>query len=104
MDLVTRAKKITVPPGTEWPVIEGESATTGELLTGYALPLAAIGAVAGFVGMSLVGTTLPFVGTYRAPLVSGIVAAAFGLGMALVMCFLLSLIIDALAPTFNGQK
>jgi hypothetical protein len=35
---------------------------------------------------------------------SAIVAAVFGLGMALVMCFLLSLIIDALAPTFNGQK
>ncbi len=104
MDLVTRAKNITLTPGSEWPVIEGESATTGDLLTGYALPLAAIGAVAGFIGTSLVGTTLPFVGTYRAPLVSGIVAAAFGLGMALVMCFLLSLIIDALAPTFNGQK
>ena len=104
MDLVTRAKNITVTPGTEWPVIEGESTTTGELLTGYALPLAAIGAVAGFIGTSIVGSTLPFVGTYRVPFVSGIVAAVFGLGMALVMCFLLSLIIDALAPTFNGQK
>jgi len=95
---------ITLTPATEWPVIEAESATTGELLTGYALPLAAIGAVAAFIGSSLVGTTVPFVGTYRAPFVSGIVAAVFGLGMALVMCFLLSLIIDALAPTFNGQK
>ena len=104
MDLVTRAKNITLTPGTEWPVIEGESATTGGLLSGYALPLAAIGAVAGFIGTSLVGTTLPFVGTYRAPFLSGIVAAVFGLGMALVMCFVLSLIIDALAPTFNGQK
>jgi len=104
MDLVTRAKNITVTPATEWPVIDGESATTGELLTGYALPLAAIGAVAAFIGSSLVGTTLPFVGTYRAPFVSSLVAAVFGLGMALVMCFLLSLIIDALAPTFNGQK
>jgi hypothetical protein len=104
MDLVTRAKNITLTPGTEWPVIEGEPATTGELLTGYALPLAAIGAVAGFIGTSIVGSTLPFVGTYRVPFMSGIVAAVFGLGMALVMCFLLSLIIDALAPTFNGQK
>jgi hypothetical protein len=104
MDLVTRAKNITLTPGTEWPVIEGESATTGALLTGYALPLAAIGAVAGFIGTSIVGSTLPFVGTYRVPFMSGIVAAVFGLGMALVMCFLLSLIIDALAPTFNGQK
>jgi hypothetical protein len=100
MDLVTRAKNITLTPGTEWPVIEGESATTVELLTGYALPLAAIGAVAGFIGSSLIG--LPFLG--RTPFISGIVAAVFGLVMTLVSCFVLSLIIDALAPTFNGQK
>lgn len=100
MDLVTRAKNITVAPATEWPVIEGETTTTGELLTGYALPLAAIGAVAGFIGSTLIG--VPFLG--RTPFMSGIVAAVFGLVMALVSCFVLSLIIDALAPTFNGQK
>ena len=104
MDLVTRAKNITLTPATEWPVIEGETTTTGELLTGYALPLAAIGVVAGFIGSSILGSTLPFVGTYRMPFMSGILAAVIGLVMALVSCFVLSLIIDALAPTFNGQK
>ena len=101
MDLVTRAKNITLTPDSEWRVIEGEAATTGELLTGYALPLAAIGAVAAFVGSSLLSAILPFAGT---SFLTGLIAAVFGLGMALVMCFLLSLIIDALAPTFGGQK
>ena len=42
MDLVTRAKNICLSPATEWAVIEAEHTTTGELLGGYAAPLAAI--------------------------------------------------------------
>ncbi len=45
MDLVQRAKNIVLTPNTEWGVIETEPATTGGLITGYAVPLAAIGAV-----------------------------------------------------------
>ena len=104
MDLVTRAKNICLSPATEWAVIENEPATPGGLLIGYALPLAAIGAIAGFIGYSIIGATVPFVGTYRVGFVSGIVNAVFQVGMALVMCFVLGLIIDALAPTFGGQK
>ncbi len=50
MSIVDRAKNICLTPNTEWPVIAGESAQTGALITGYVLPLAAIGAVAGFIG------------------------------------------------------
>src|SRR3982750_941455 len=104
MDLVSRAKNICVSPASEWAVIENEPATTGDLLTGYALPLAAIGAIAGFIGTTMVGISLPFVGTYRVPFTTGLANAIYSLVTALVACFLLSLIIDALAPTFNGQK
>ena len=104
MDLVTRAKNICLSPATEWAVIEGEQATTGELLGGYAAPLAAIGAVAGFIGQTIIGVSLPFAGTYRYPFGTALVAAVLGFVMALVSCFVLGLIIDALAPTFNGQK
>lgn len=104
MDLVTRAKNICVSPVTEWGVIENEPATTGELLGGYAAPLAAIGAIAGFIGQTMIGVTLPFVGTYRYPFGTALVGAVFSFVGALVACFVLGLIIDALAPTFNGQK
>jgi hypothetical protein len=104
MDLVTRAKNICLSPATEWAVIENESTTTGELLGGYAAPLAAIGAVAAFIGQTIIGVSVPFVGTYRYPFGSALVGAVFGFVGALVACFLLGLIIDALAPTFNGQK
>lgn len=104
MDIVQRAKNICLTPKTEWPVIAAEPADTGALLGGYAAPLAAIGAVAGFIGGAIVGTTLPFIGHYRTPIVSALVAAVLMFGLALVGVFVLSLIIDALAPTFGGQK
>jgi hypothetical protein len=104
MDLTTRAKNILVTPNTEWPVIEQEQTSTGHLLTGYVMPLAAIGAIAGFIGGSIVGTTIPFVGTYRAPILAGLTSAVFVFVMAIVGVLILAFIINALAPTFGGQK
>ncbi|MEO6236206.1 MAG: Yip1 family protein [Vicinamibacterales bacterium] len=104
MDIVTRAKNICLSPLTEWPIIAAEPATPGGLLIGYAAPLAAIGAVAGFIGGVVIGHTLPFVGHYRVPLVSGLITAIVTFGMALVGVFVLSLVINALAPTFGGEK
>ncbi len=104
MDAVTRAKNICLTPKTEWPVIAEEQTPTATLITGYVAPLAAIGAVAGLIGGSIVGVTLPFAGTYRVPIVSGIVTAIFTFVMAIVGVFILSFVISALAPTFDGQK
>jgi len=104
MDIIQRAKNICLTPKTEWPVIAAEPADTGALLGGYAAPLAAIPAAAGVIGSAIIGVSLPFVGHYRAPFMSALVGAVLSLGMALVGVFVLSLIIDALAPTFNGEK
>ena len=48
--------------------------------------------------------SLPFVGTYRVPIVTGLAAAVFAFVMAIVGVFILALIINALAPTFGAQK
>jgi hypothetical protein len=105
MSIVDRVRNICLSPATEWPVIAGEETTTGALLSGYAAPLAAIGAVAGFIGGSVIGRSVPFTGTtFRVPFFAGIGMAIFAFVMALVAVFVLSLIIDFLAPTFGGQK
>src|SRR5882724_1551733 len=98
--LVDRAKNICLTPNTEWPVIAAEATTAGTLVTGYVVPLAAIGAIAGFIGGTLIGQTLPMVGTYRVPFFSGLVVAVFTFCMAIVGVFVLSFIINALAPNF----
>jgi Yip1 domain len=102
--ITDRVKNICLTPTTEWPVIAVEPTSTGDLITGYVAPLAAIGAAAGFIGGSLIGRSLPFIGTFRTPLVWGLGAAVFTFIMAIVGVFILGLIIDALAPTFGGEK
>jgi hypothetical protein len=104
MNLVDRARNLCLTPRTEWSVIAGESATPAGLLGGYVGPLALIGSTAGLVGGTLVGTTLPFVGTYRVPILSGISMAIFTFVMTLVGVFALSWVIDLLAPSFGAQK
>ena len=105
MGMIDRVKNILLTPKTEWPVIENEPSTSQGLLLNYAAPLAAIGAVAGFVSGSLIGTTVPFVGiTVRTPIIMGVVGAIVALVLGLAMVFVLSLIIDALAPSFGAEK
>jgi hypothetical protein len=104
MAIIERIKGICLKPRTEWDAIAEEDTTTVALLKGYAAPLAAIPVIAGFIGGSLIGRSLPFVGSYRVPMVSGLVMAIFMFIMALVGIFVLSLIINYLAPSFGAQK
>src|SRR5450759_243143 len=104
MGLVERAKNICLTPKTEWPVIAAETTATGSLIAGYVLPLAAIGAISAFIGGSLIGHSLPFMGTYRTPMVAGLGIAVFTFVMAIVGVFIISLIINLLAPSFGGEK
>ena len=104
VDIKTRVTNILLTPKTEWPAIEAETTPTGTLVTGYVIPLAAIGAVAGFIGGSLVGTTVPFLGTYRVPVMTGLAGAVLAFVFAVLGVFILAFIINALAPTFGAQK
>jgi hypothetical protein len=104
MTLIERAKNICLTPQTEWSVVAGEDTAPGTLVTGYVLPLAGAAALAGFIGGSLVGQSLPFVGRFRVPFLSGISFAVIAVVMAVAGCFLMSWLINALAPTFGAQK
>jgi hypothetical protein len=104
MRLVDRARNIILAPKTEWAVVAGEATPDSQLIMGYVLPLAAIAAVASFIGLCLVGVSVPFAGTMRFGIVWGLVGAIFKLVMAVVMVYVMAFIIDALAPTFGAQK
>lgn len=104
MALMERAKNILLQPKQEWPVIDTEQASIGGLYTGYIIPLAAIGPIAMIIGWSLFGMRLPFVGSMKIPISYGIRTALITFVLGLVGVFVLALIIDALAPTFGGQK
>jgi hypothetical protein len=104
MNLVDRVKRILLSPGTEWQVIEAEPTTPAQLYTGYIVPLAAIGPIAQLIGYSVFGITVPLVGTYRVPIGSAISSALVTYVLSLAATYVLALIIDGLAPTFNGQR
>ena len=104
MTIIDRVKNICLAPKTEWPVIAGEPTSSVGLITGYVAPLAAIGAVAGFIGGSLIGRSLPFAGTVRAPLAAGLVGAVIAFVGAIIGVFIVSFIINALASNFGAEK
>ena len=104
MDLVERAKRILLQPGQEWQAINTEAVTTADLYRSYIVPLAAIGPVASIIGMSVVGVSVPFFGTYRVPFATALGHAVVSYVLTLVGVYVLALIINALAPTFAGRE
>ena len=99
MSLVARVKGILLDPKAEWPVIEREQTDTATLLKGYVAILAAIPAVCGFIGTSIIG-----VHGIRTPLLFGIISAVGGYILTFVGVFIVAFVIDALAEKFGGQK
>jgi hypothetical protein len=102
--LVERVKAIMRGPAKEWPVIADEPATAMEIYTGYVAPLAAIGAIALFIGQVTIGSPVPLIGVVRAGIVAGAASAILMFTFTLVWVALLSLIVDAMAPKFGGQS
>ncbi|CAN5666440.1 Yip1 family protein [soil metagenome] len=88
MSIVQRARNILLEPKSTWPVIAAEPATAQSIYVPYVLVLAAIPAVAGLLGSgfrTVVGAVVTYIVT-------------------LVLIYVLSLIVNALAPTFGGTK
>jgi ABC-type multidrug transport system fused ATPase/permease subunit len=104
MNITERIKGILLRPQEEWQTIAGETTPIAELYTNYIILLAAIGPVAAFIGLSLVGVSMPVGGTYRVPVIIGILHAILQYGLTLIGVYVLAFIIDALAPTFSGEK
>jgi hypothetical protein len=103
MNLQTRVIKILSKPMQEWPVIASESTDVAALYKEYIMPLAAIPAICGFLGITLIGVTIPLVGQIRTPMVSGLAGLIVGYVLSLVGIFLAAFIVDKLAPSFQSS-
>jgi hypothetical protein len=104
MNLIERVKAILLTPRTEWPVIEREPGDVAYIFTNYVAILAAIPAVCGFIGTSIIGVSLGGLGTVRVPIFAGLVGAVVGYLLTFAMVYIVALLVDLLAPTFGGQK
>lgn len=101
--LVERAKAITLQPDATWPKIAAEQTSSGDILTRYALPLAAIGPIASFIGGQLFGITMLFA-TIKPGLMGGLTMAVTSFVMSLIALVIMTFIADFLAPNFGGQS
>ena len=102
--LIERAKAMLLTPKTEWPVVAGEATTSGEIYRNYVIVLAAIPAIAGFIKMAVFGVSVPFAGTIRVGMMSGLSTALLTYVMSIVGVFVMALIVNALAPSFGAEK
>lgn len=102
--LIARAKGILLSPSTEWPLIASEASSARAIYLYYVAPLAAIGVIATFIGHSLVGVSVPLFGTFRVPVAAGLATAIVSYALTFVVVFVIGWLVDALAPTFDGQK
>jgi hypothetical protein len=100
--LVERAKAIIMKPVETWQTIATEPATPGDLIVRYAVPLIAIGPLAGFIGGQLFGIGA-FGISFKPSFVAGLSSAIIQFVLGVVGVIALALIADWLAPKFEGQ-
>src|SRR5690242_11286124 len=91
-------------PKTEWPVIEGEPTSIGQLYVSFVAPLALLAAVLAFIHVSLIGIHLPFGGTIRQPFTTGLMSLGMTLVGAFIGLLIVGFVINVLAPTFDGAR
>lgn len=103
LNILQRIRNILFTPRTEWPVIEREFTEPAFLFVRYVAILAAIPALAGFIGTSLVGVKVS-IGTFREPLATGLSNAVISYLLTFVIVYVMALVIDMLAPIFGGQR
>lgn len=103
MNLVERAKNILVSPAKEWEVIKTEQTTVNQLIMSYVLLLAAIPAVAGFIGYTVFGVSWGL-GSFQLPFDLGIKWAIVTYVLSIVGVFIIAYIMDMLAPSFGSTK
>jgi hypothetical protein len=101
--LVNRVRAILLRPKEEWQVIDKETTDIATLYRTYVMPLAAIGPVANFIGLSIIGTSTPL-GTSRVPIVNGLIGAIVAYALALATTYVVAMVIDNLAPANGGAR
>jgi len=102
--LIVRVKNMILTPKTEWPVVEREPTSIGQLYLSYVAPLALFAAVLAFIHVTLIGVHLPFGGTIRQPFSLGLTSLVMTLVGAFIGLLIVGFIINVLAPTFGGVR
>jgi hypothetical protein len=102
--LLNRVRNILLHPTAEWDRIKGEQTSLQSLLVGYVLPLSALAALCGFIGLAFVGVSMGLGDPFRYPLQIALGSAIVSVVLALVIVWVMGLIINAIAPSFGAAQ
>jgi hypothetical protein len=102
MDIINRVKQILICPKPEWQVIDAENDLSMTVLTKYVLLLAAIPAIAAFIGYGLIGYSV--LGHHFGSISFGVKQAIIQYITMVGGVYLTAFVIDALAANFGSQK
>lgn len=104
MNLVARVQAIILKPKEEWVKIKGESTPVAQLFTSYAVLLAAVPAIAQFIGYGLIGTRVLTFGVIRMGMGQALFRAILYYVTALLSAYVFGMVINALAPSFGSKQ
>ena len=102
--LIARARSMLLTPRTEWPIVAAEPATVGGIFSSYVVILAAVPVLVRLISSSLFGVSMPLLGTYRVGLGVGLTTAVVTYVLALTGVYVVTRIVEALAPTFGAER
>jgi hypothetical protein len=102
-NLIQRVLNILLKPKEEWLVIAAEQPNPMKLISGYALILALIPAISTFIAYALIGTS-EFKGFSGRSFSQGISGGLTQFISIIVGVYILSYVIDWLAPSFESEK
>ena len=103
MELVPRIQGILLKPKEEWVKIKAEQTSVKELFMSYVIILAAIPAIAQFIGWALVGgMRIPYIG--RSIVGRTFLYSIFYYVASLVAVYIVGMVINMLAPNFASKQ
>lgn len=101
--VLDRAKAVLIAPAATWAVIKGETTSIKDIYQNYLAILAAIPALASFIGLTVIGISIPFFGTWRYPFFPALVSHLIQYALSLAMIYVAALVLEKLAPKFEAK-
>ena len=103
MNAMVRARALLLEPSATWDEIARERSSVADVYLHYVALVAAIPALAYFVGFCFVGTGIP-AGGQRVPFAHGVAHMVATYVLTLGVVYALALFVNGLAPAFGGER
>ncbi|MFO7890109.1 MAG: Yip1 family protein [bacterium] len=103
-EIIERVKQISFKTKDTWALIKDEEATVSGIFKNHLLILAAVPALAKFLGRMIIGYQVPFSKSIRLSFGESLITALIEYGFLLLGIWVISKVFSFFAPKFNAQQ